>query len=103
MVGSLDTLASGARAQVVCFHGDHSCTQSLRRIGFREGVEVEVLSSHDPVMVRIDGCCIALRRDLLRGVMTVACPFGRSDCGAAPDDPRREVRATLPIIDTPRS
>ncbi len=80
MLGSLDTLRTGSRAQVLCFNGDVSCTQSLRRVGFREGIEVEILSNHDPVMVRIEGCCIALRRDLLRGVMTVACPCGRGGC-----------------------
>lgn len=80
MVGSLDTLRTGTRAQVICFNGEQSCTQSLRRIGFREGVEVEILSSHDPVMVRVDGCCVALSRDLLRGVMTVTCPCGRGGC-----------------------
>jgi len=37
----------------------------LRRIGFHEGVEVEVLSGRDPVMVRCENYCVALRRCML--------------------------------------
>lgn len=42
----------------------------LRRIGFHEGVEVEVLSGRDPVMVRCQNGCVALRRCML-GCVTV--------------------------------
>ena len=37
----------------------------LRRAGFHEGVEVEILSGRDPVMVRCRDGCIALRRCML--------------------------------------
>lgn len=44
----------------------------LRRVGFHEGVEVEVLSGHDPVMVRCQNGCIALRRCMLGCVRVCA-------------------------------
>ena len=44
----------------------------LRRAGFREGVEVEVLSGRDPVMVRCQNGCIALRRCMLGCVRVCA-------------------------------
>lgn len=37
----------------------------LRKIGFREGAEVEVLSGRDPVMIRCQAQCVALRRCML--------------------------------------
>ncbi len=45
----------------------------LRRVGFHEGVEVEVLSGRDPVMVRCQNGCVALRRCML-GCVRV-CPL----------------------------
>lgn len=51
----------------------------LRRIGFHEGVEVEVLSGQDPVMVRCRNGCVALRRCMLGCVKVCAlqesCPW----------------------------
>ena len=44
----------------------------LRRAGFHEGVEVEVLSGRDPVMVRCRNGCIALRRCMLGCVRVCA-------------------------------
>jgi Fe2+ transport system protein FeoA len=44
----------------------------LRRIGFHEGVEVEVLSGRDPVMVRCQNGCVALRRCMLGCVQVCA-------------------------------
>ena len=44
----------------------------LRRVGFHEGVEVEVLSGRDPVMVRCRDGCIALRRCMLGCVRVCA-------------------------------
>lgn len=44
----------------------------LRRIGFHEGVEVEVLSGRDPVMVRCQNGCVALRRCMLGCVRVCA-------------------------------
>jgi Fe2+ transport system protein FeoA len=44
----------------------------LRRVGFHEGVEVEVLSGQDPVMVRCQNGCVALRRCMLGCVQVCA-------------------------------
>jgi len=44
----------------------------LRRMGFHEGVEVEVLSGRDPVMVRCQNGCVALRRCMLGCVQVCA-------------------------------
>lgn len=44
----------------------------LRRAGFHEGVEVEVLSGRDPVMVRCQNGCVALRRCMLGCVRVCA-------------------------------
>lgn len=44
----------------------------LRRAGFHEGAEVEILSGRDPVMVRCRNGCVALRRCMLGCVRVCA-------------------------------
>lgn len=72
---ALHSLAATPRhtaAQVVSLDDDSEWASHLRRVGFREGVEVEVLSGRDPVMVRCDNGCIALRRCMLGCVLVCA-------------------------------
>ncbi len=71
VVATLDTFGKGAFGQVLNIVGDGECCCRLRRMGLREGVKVEVISNgdHDPVMIRFDGCCLAIRRCMLRGVV----------------------------------
>jgi Fe2+ transport system protein FeoA len=72
MVSTLDRLVRGARGRILSIAEDGECCCRLRRMGLREGVEVEVVSdeTRDPVMIRFEGCCLALRRCMLRGVIT---------------------------------
>ena len=58
--------------RVVSLDDDSEWAAHLRRVGFHEGVEVEVLSGHDPVMVRCQNGCIALRRCMLGCVRVCA-------------------------------
>ncbi len=44
----------------------------MRRVGFHEGAEVEVLSGRDPVMVRCRNQCVALSRCMLGCVQVCA-------------------------------
>lgn len=55
----------------------------LRRAGFHEGVEVEVLSGRDPVMVRCQNGCIALRRCMLGCVRVCALQEARDRAARA--------------------
>ena len=68
MVETLDNLRQGHRGTVVSLSDDQGCGCCLRRYGLREGITVEVVSNSDPVMIRFDGCCLALRRCMLKGV-----------------------------------
>ena len=58
--------------RVVALDDSSEWTSHLRRIGFHEGVEVEVLSGRDPVMVRCQNGCVALRRCMLGCVQVCA-------------------------------
>jgi len=72
---ALHSLANAPRhtaAQVVSLDDQSEWASHLRRIGFREGAEVEVLSGRDPVMVRCENGCIALRRCMLGCVLVCA-------------------------------
>ena len=65
---SIHTLADSPRRasrRVVALDDSSEWASHLRRVGFHEGVEVEVLSGRDPVMVRCQNCCVALRRCML--------------------------------------
>ena len=72
---SLHSLASTPRrtaSRVVALDDSSEWASHLRRIGFHEGVEVEVLSGRDPVMVRCQNGCVALRRCMLGCVQVCA-------------------------------
>ena len=72
---ALHSLASTPRhtaSRVVSLDDSSEWASHLRRVGFREGVEVEVLSGRDPVMVRCENGCIALRRCMLGCVLVCA-------------------------------
>ena len=58
--------------RVVSLDDSSEWAEHLRRVGFHEGMEVEVLSGHDPVMVRCQNGCIALRRCMLGCVRVCA-------------------------------
>ena len=58
--------------RVVSLDDSSEWAPQLRRLGFHEGVEVEVLSGRDPVMVRCQNSCIALRRCMLGCVRVCA-------------------------------
>ena len=69
------SLASTPRhtaSRVVSLDDNSEWASHLRRVGFHEGAEVEVLSGRDPVMVRCDNGCIALRRCMLGCVLVCA-------------------------------
>ena len=53
----------------------------LRRIGFCEGAEVEVLAGRDPVMVRCQNGRVALRRCMLGCVHVCALEEARQRAG----------------------
>jgi len=56
--------------RVVSLDDSSEWASHLRRVGFHEGMEVEVLSGRDPVMVRCQNGCVALRR-CMRGCVQV--------------------------------
>jgi Fe2+ transport system protein FeoA len=71
-IHSLATTPRHAVSRVVSLDDQSEWASHLRRAGFREGVEVEVLSGRDPVMVRCENGCIALRRCMLGCVLVCA-------------------------------
>ncbi|HMP73169.1 MAG TPA: FeoA family protein [Kiritimatiellia bacterium] len=70
----LDSLPAGHTATVLHLDSTHEAAPLLRRIGCCEGACVEILTSHDPCLLRCDGTCIALHRHLLKAVC-VHCPL----------------------------
>jgi Fe2+ transport system protein FeoA len=58
--------------RVVSLDDNNEWAKHLRRVGFHEGVEVEVLSGRDPVLVRCQNSCVALRRCMLGCVQVCA-------------------------------
>lgn len=64
--------------RVVALDDSSEWASQLRRIGFHEGAEVEVLSGRDPVMVRCQNTCIALRRCMLGCVQVCALEEARA-------------------------
>lgn len=69
---SLDHSPRRQSQRVVAVDDTSEWAADLRRVGFHEGVEVEVLSGRDPVMVRCHNSCIALRRSMLGCVRVCA-------------------------------
>ena len=71
-IHSLAATPKHSVSRVVSLDDQSEWASHLRRAGFREGAEVEVLSGRDPVMVRCDNGCIALRRCMLGCVLVCA-------------------------------
>jgi Fe2+ transport system protein FeoA len=69
---SLESSPRCVSSRVVSVDDTSEWAVHLRRIGFHEGVEVEVLSGRDPVMVRCQNGCVALRRCMLGCVQVCA-------------------------------
>ena len=69
---SLDHSPRRQSQRVVAIDDSSEWAADLRRVGFHEGAEVEVLSGRDPVMVRCHQGCIALRRCMLGCVRVCA-------------------------------
>lgn len=69
---SLEHSPHGVSGRVVALDDSSEWAPQLRRMGFHEGVEVEVLSGRDPVMVRCQNGCVALRRCMLGCVRVCA-------------------------------
>lgn len=75
----ISSLAHSPRRQsqrVISVDDSSEWAVHLRRIGFHEGAEVEVLSGRDPVMVRCQNGRVALRRCMLGCVQV--CPLQKS-------------------------
>jgi Fe2+ transport system protein FeoA len=75
---SLDESPRRVSKRVVSLDDSSEWAPYLRRAGFHEGVEVEVLSGRDPVMVRCQNGCIALRRCMLGCVRVCALQEARN-------------------------
>jgi len=71
-VTTLDESPRRVTKRVVSLDDSSEWAPYLRRAGFHEGVEVEVLSGRDPVMVRCQNGCVALRRCMLGCVRVCA-------------------------------
>lgn len=71
-VTTLDESPRRVIKRVVSLDDSSEWAPYLRRAGFHEGVEVEVLSGRDPVMVRCQNGCVALRRCMLGCVRVCA-------------------------------
>ena len=70
----LDSLATGTAARIVALDDTHEDARALRRLGFREGIVIELLSGRDPVLIRCGGACVAIGRRMLAGVSAVSAP-----------------------------
>lgn len=69
---SLESSPRRVSSRVISVDDASEWAVHLRRIGFHEGVEVEILSGRDPVMVRCQSSCVALRRCMLGCVQVCA-------------------------------
>ncbi len=78
-LGTLDRLPEGSHGLVLGIDEDHESACTLRRLGFNEGANIEVIRHANMSMIRCDGACIALHRQLLRAVC-VHCPGGKACC-----------------------
>ncbi len=95
LVKTLDTLDRGSRGEILAIADDSAgSSRRLRRMGIREGVVIEVMSDHTPVMLRFDSCTVAVCRSMLRGVTICRCGCekedARSQAGAKARRRRRE-------------
>lgn len=80
LVKTLDQLDRGSRGEVLAICDDAGgCSRRLRRMGLREGMVVEVMSDHNPVMLRFEGCNLAVCRSLLHCVTIGRCCCDNED------------------------
>lgn len=87
--GRLCELGAGRLAVIMRIDPDAQGSSALHSMGFREGACVKWVTGEDPAIVDCDGCCIALRKQML-GAIHVACcdqPCPRTDC---PRNPARK-------------
>lgn|GEM_PF-3497778 len=68
MITPLHVLPSGSQGVICQLDDAHPATCKLRRLGLHEGVLVEMVSGHDPVILRCHRTRIAVKRDHLTGV-----------------------------------
>jgi Fe2+ transport system protein FeoA len=78
---TLDQSPRRVSSRVLAVDDSSEWAEHLRRIGFHEGAEVEVLSGCDPVMVRCRNGCVALRRCMLGCVRVCALREGQRGRG----------------------
>ena len=78
-VKTLDLLGRGSRGEILAVADGCDKANCLRRMGLREGAIVEVMSSHDPVLLRCDGCTLAIGRSLLQSVTICRCGCEKED------------------------
>ncbi|MGI9015187.1 MAG: FeoA family protein [Phycisphaerales bacterium] len=81
-VKTLDLLPRGSRGEVLAVDNGCSRANCLRRMGLREGSIVEVMSSHDPVLLRCDGCMLAVNREVLSSVTICRCGCEKEEAAA---------------------
>jgi len=93
LVKTLDKLDRGNRGEVLAICDEPAgCSRRLRRMGLREGVVVEVMNSASPVMLRFDGCKVAICRSMLRGVTICRCGCDKEDGASQAAAVRRRRR-----------
>ncbi|MCL4211115.1 MAG: ferrous iron transport protein A [Phycisphaeraceae bacterium] len=81
-VSTLDTLSRGARGEILAVGDRSGSAGRLRCMGLREGVVVEVMADCDPTMLRVEGCCLAVGRELLRDVTICRCGCEKEDAAS---------------------
>jgi len=91
IVKTLDQLDRGSRGEVLALSDRCDRSSRLRRLGIREGVVVEVMSDHDPVMIRVEGSCVAVGREMLREVTICRCGCEKEDSASQREAAKRRA------------
>ena len=68
----LGMLPVGHRAEICTISGLSEHTRRLQELGFREGVEVEVLRSGNPCIVRLDNSRLCVREGDVSSILVRA-------------------------------
>ncbi|MDF1488140.1 FeoA family protein [Tessaracoccus caeni] len=72
---TLDSLPVGHASTILGFDGDDAVSRRLFNLGFAPGLEVALLRRaplRDPLMFRVDGCEIVLRRREARRILVAS-------------------------------
>lgn len=77
------SIRPGETAVVCGFEGCADAEHALRRIGLREGVEIEWVAGCSPVLIRCDRAHIAICPKLLEGVRVLRLPCCARATGCA--------------------